>query len=339
MCIRSVSRIRSLFVGGSLFTLTTCFGQVSAPVVGLLANPEGTAISPVQGVLGASSVGSPIALFGDSRSYLAPGGGWALVRQRDGTVGLLKFSSLTPVSMQNVAGALTSPNLVSFSPGGKSAALFSATAGAVQVITGLDATNPKIAYQFSTSGLLAPQSVNISDSSALALILEQDGRLDLVSSGGNMQTVVTGSPNAGIAFLPGQSAALLVDGAAGTLSLLTGLDGVPQAQQLTASLPSAAGPVLVQTSRDGRYAFVVVEPVNSAYRIDLASGQVSSLAINDAVNRLDRLGIGDNFVVSAEPGKSAWLLIGGAANLETVFAPVPTIPQACGRIAGLGACR
>lgn len=337
MFIHRGSRIRSLVVAGCLFIGAACFGQVSAPVIGLLANSEGTQISPVRGVLGASSVGSPIAFLGSSRIDLAPGGGWALVRQRDGAIGLMTFSGVTAGSVQTVAGALTSPDLVSFSPGGTSAALFSTAAGAVQVLTALN-TAPRIAYQFSTSGMLTPQSLRISDNSALALVLEADGSVDLVSNGGNMQTVSRGNPNSGIAFLPGQSTAVLVDGSAGTLSLLTSLDGVPQVRQITGSLPSSAGSVLVQTSQDGKYAFAVLEPVSSAYRIDLTSGQTSSVAINGVANRLDRLGTGDNFVVSAEPGKSAWFLIGTAANLETIFAPVPTLPEVC-NLSAVGACK
>jgi hypothetical protein len=338
LSIRGDSRIRSLFAAGSVFAVAVCFGQVSTPVLGLLANSEGTEISPVLGVLGASSVGSPIALPGGiSRSYLAPGGGWALVRQRDGAVELLTFSGLTPGNVQTVAGALTSPDLVSFSPNGTSAALFSKAAGMVQVITALG-TAPRIAYQFSTSGMLTPQSLGISDNSALALVLEEDGRVDLVSNGGNPQTLSRGNPNSGIAFLPGQSTAVLVDGRAGTLSLLTGLAGVPQVQQISGSLPSFAGPVLVQTSQDGRFAFTVFESASSAYRIDLTSGQTSSAAINGAATRLDRLGAGDNFVVSAEPGNSAWFLIGTAANLEVVFAPIAPVPGTCERGAGRIAC-
>jgi DNA-binding beta-propeller fold protein YncE len=329
------SRIRSLFAAGSVFALGACFGQVSAPVIGLLANSEGTQISPVQGVLGASSVGAPIALLGGGRGYLAPGGGWALVRQGDGAVGLLTFSGLTPGNVQTVAGALTSPDLVSFSPTGKSAALFSRNAGVVQVLTALD-TTPQVAYQFSTSGMLNPQLFGISDNSAMALVLEENGRVDLVSSGGNVQTVYTGNLNTGIAFLPNQGTAALVDGGAGTLSLLTGLNAVPQVQQIGEHLPSSGGPVLVQTSQDGRYAFAVFESSSSAYRIDLTSGQTSSVAINGVANRLDRLGTGDSFLVSAEPANSAWFLIGAAANLEVVFASVAPVPAVCD--AGRGAC-
>jgi hypothetical protein len=330
LSIRGGNRIRSLFAAGSVFTLA-CFGQVSTPALGLLANAEGTEISPVLGVLGASFVGSPIVLpTGISHVYLAPGGGWALVRQPDGGVGLLTFSGFAPGNVQTIPGALASPDLVSFSPTGKSAALFSAAAGVVQVITALS-TTPQIAYQFSTSGMLSPQLLGISDNGAMMLIREEDGRVDLVSSGSNPQTVSRGNPNSAIAFLAGQSTAVLIDGTAGTLSLLTGLDGVPQVQQINGSLPALAGPVLVQTSEDGRFAFAVFGQANSAYRIDLTSGQVTSVAINGTATRLDRIGAADDFVVSAEPGNSAWFLIGTAANLEVVFAPTPPLP-------GLAAC-
>jgi hypothetical protein len=336
------SRIRGIFVAGSVFTVAACFGQISTPSLGLLTNANGTEISPVLGVLGASSVGSPITLPSEiSRSYLAPGGRWALVRQRDGTVGVLTFSNLAPGAVQTIPGALSAPDLVSFSPGGKSAALFSTASGVVQVMTALD-TAPHIAYQFSTSGMLSPRVLSISDNSAMALVGEEDGRVELVSSGGNPQTVFKGNPNFGIAFLPGQGRAVLVDGSAGTLSLLTGLDGVPQVQQIGGSLPSLAGPVLVQTSQDGRFAFAVFESANSAYRVDLANGQTASVAINGAATRLDRLGAADAFVVSAEPGKSAWFLTGTAANLELVFAPIVavrgSVSGACERGAGRIAC-
>jgi hypothetical protein len=200
-----------------------------------------------------------------------------------------------------------------------------------------------MAYQFSTSGMLSPQVVRVSDDGSLALVLEQDGRLDLVSNGGAPLVVSLVSPNSGIAFLPGQSTAVLVDGGAGTISLLANLDGAPQVRQIAGSLPGSTASPLVQTSQDGRFVFWVFARATTAYRIDLTTGQTQTIGLRSAATRLDRLGAGDDFVLSAEPGNSAWFLIGTAANLEIVFSPIsahPGLPSvSCGPGVRRGACR
>jgi hypothetical protein len=116
-------------------------GWISAPVVGLLTNSEETEIRGILGVPGASTLSAPIALpEGVMRIHLAPTQRWALAELEAGGLSLLHFEGTEPGLIQSVDGGFAASGLVSFSPTGHSAAMFSRETTTLQILTKLDST-------------------------------------------------------------------------------------------------------------------------------------------------------------------------------------------------------
>lgn len=319
--------VRSLFnISTVLIVLALSGGlalaQLSAPLVGLIEDNDGlqgAQIRPILGMPGASSVQSPLRLAGATRAYLAPGGGWALVRRERSALGLVTFTGSRPgetLTLQGIAGKV---DVVSFSPTGKSAALLSRSSGTIQVLTGLDGT-PQIAAAIDSPGL-SPQSVAVSDDGNSLVVLTQDGSLFFLSGQAPPRSIAIAGLLSGISFLPNQSSAVLADRASGTLSLISSANGVPGLRTVAGSLELAGEGVLVQPSRDGASVFIVALGGVSAYRVELASGATLTTALPIPATRLDRLRNGEAFVVSAELGQAAWFLVSSDSGLGTVFAP------------------
>ena len=319
--------------------------QMSAPLVGLIAgeSPSPGGIRPVLGVMGASSIQAPTAMPREiSRVYLAPTGGWALVQQsrsapgratvresrqallssrpdpRTAQLGLITFKGAEPGAVQPIANAAPNPSLVSFSPLGKSAGLL-ATSTDIQVLTGLDST-PRVAFQVSFHDPSGVKKIAVSDDGQLLMALTSEGQVYLLSNSTAPALVCAASPDSGIAFLPGQSSAVIADAAKGTLNLASIVGGVPAVRTVAAGMSSSGGETLVAASRDGGSAFVVAAGSASAWRVDLTTGSMQSATLPAVATRLERLRDGESFVFSAEPGRSAWFLTGRDSGLQAVFA-------------------
>jgi hypothetical protein len=295
--------------------------QMSAPLVGLIAgeNTGRGEIRAVLGVLGASSIQAPMRLpRGVSRVHLAPTGGWALVQQRGKAPGVVTFQGSVPSAVQTIADAAPSPDLVSFSPLGRSAGLL-ASSSVIQVLTGLDAT-PRVAFEvnfFDTSGV---KKIAVSDDGQLLAVLTAAGQVYMLSNSTAPQFAYAGSPSLGMAFLPNQATVVIADAGNGAIHLARIVNGVPVLRPVTGSLSVASGETLVEASRDGASAFVVASGDTSACRVELATGGMQSMTLPAVATRLDRLRDGESFVFSAEPGHSAWFLTGRDSGLQAVFA-------------------
>jgi hypothetical protein len=293
--------------------------QISAPLVGLIAGESPSEIRPVLGVLGASSIQASIHLpRGVLHVHLAPMGGWALVQQRGKPSGLVTFNGSMPGAVQTIADAAPNPDLVSFSPLGRSAALL-VSGDVVQVLTGLDST-PRMAYSANFYDSAGVKKIAVSDDGQLLTILTAAGQVYLLSSSIAPMLAYAGSPSLGVAFLPNQSTAVIADPANGAMNLASIVKGAPVLQPVTGSLSVGGGETLLEASRDGASAFVVASGGTSACRVELSTGGMQSMTLPAVATRLDRLRDGESFVFSAEPGHSAWFLTGRDSGLQAVFA-------------------
>jgi hypothetical protein len=303
-------------------------GWIAAPLAGLLANPEMTEVRAIQGVPGSATVSGAIRLpAGILKVHLAPAQGWALVEQAPArTLGLLPFAGLQPGGVALIDNALSAPDIVSFSPGGRSAAIVSNAAGMVQVLTGLDRT-PTVAMQTGISGLGVIGAAAISDDGTLTAVLTSEGRVFLLSATQAPQLIFQAGSPAGMTFLPAQQALAIADGAAATISVLDGLNRTPF---IRSALPgpnlSGAG-VLVRASGDAQSLFVAARGGTSAYRIDFANRSMSTLEVPASLSQMERLPGGDIFLFSANPGEAAWLLWANGTNLSASFAQPTEEPR------------
>ena len=214
--------------GTGLFAQSTSAGWIAAPFAGLLADQELTEVRAIQGVPGSSTVGGPIALPASVlRVHLAPAQAWALVEQAPSrTLGLMPFNGTQPGGVIAIGNAMSAPDIVSFSPGGRSAVAVSYRLATMQVFTGLDSA-PQMTMQTAISGLGDIGSVAVSDDGTLTAALMSDGRVLLLSATRTPQQIFQAGSPAGIGFLPNQAAVAIADGGAATVSVIDGLNGVP----------------------------------------------------------------------------------------------------------------
>ena len=298
---------------------TTAPGLISLPVVGLLQNK--TEVRGILGVAGSSTIGEPILFpLGTTGVYLAPAQRWALVRQLSG-LGFMTFNGIHPSAVTSISGAVSTPDMIAFSPTGRAAVLVSNATGLLQVLTGLDGT-PQVAMQAGISDLAGAgiQAAAVSDDGSLPVVLTGDGRIYLASAGASSKLIFQTGVPAGLSFLPNQPALAIADGNAATVSVMDGLANLPF-PRVVVSGPSLSGDhIFMQGSSDGKSVVMAAGGATTAYRIDLTDRSVRPLDVPAGVSQLERLGGSDVFLFSANPGEAAWLLLADSVSLKTGFA-------------------
>lgn len=292
-------------------------GAISSPLAGLFA--IGAEVRPIQGVPGASLVGDPIALPGsNARVYLAPLDRWALVETaRAASLSLVTFDGAAPGAATPIAGSLPSPDLVAFSPNGRNAVVYASLSGALQVLTHLD-TAPQIAIEADASSL-AVAAVAIGDDGALPVVWTRGAAVYLLRAGASPAPLFATGATGGMTFLPNQPVLAVVDGSAGSLTLLENLAGRPTTR-LTISGPQLSGDgIFVSATADGSGLIFGAAGGDTVYRADLAGQVVSSVNLPAGISRLERIGR-DVFLVSAKAGDAAWMVQADGATLRAGFA-------------------
>jgi len=293
--------------------------RMEAPLVGLTTNATNTRVSAIQGVPGASTIGDSIALpAGVNRVFLAPLQRWALVEQGPTRMlGRLSFQGSTPGSVVPVAGAVSSPLLVSFSSNGRNAALLSPTRETLQVLSGL-ADSPEIAMQCDVSGLDVTAAA-ISDDGAFPVVLTKAGDLYLLSPGGSRSLLMRTGSNSAIGFLASRASLVVADGAAGTVTVIDGLNASFSVRPPITGLSLSSGAVFMRGLSDGTAVVLAGSGSRTAYRVDLQDQSVRSLEVPATVSRMDPLS-GDAFLFSANPNQAAWILQADNGNFAAAFA-------------------
>lgn len=294
-------------------------GSIGEPIVGLVANTERTAISPIFGVPTSSTISDPIGLsFAVSRIDLAPAGQWALVQMGPtGAIGRMLLNGIAPGDITPIDGAMAMLDLVSFSSNGQNSALVSVATGTLQVLTQLQ-NSPQMSLQFDVSQWGTVTSIAVSDDGTLCAVLMQSGQVYLFAANASPQLIFQAGSPAGITFLPGQPAVAIADGAAAMITVLDGLHDQPYTG-ITMAGPNLAGnAVFLQPSGYPNVLVLSATGAQTVYRIDLADQSITSLDIPVPVSSLDPVS-GNVFVLSANRGEAAWLLSVDGTSLSATF--------------------
>jgi hypothetical protein len=187
------------------FAMLACsgFAQITIPSLGLL--PDSGGLRPVVGIPAAGSVGdvlplaSQLGLTAASRDYalaVAADSGAVLLITADG------------ISIK-LAGVVASPDLIQLSPQGSAAAIFSASAQKVQILTGLP-TSPAIFREVSTATLQgAPSALAVSDDGGLLAGIWPVGGY-LFRASGDLVPLAASAPLLAVAFSAGSSDLALI---------------------------------------------------------------------------------------------------------------------------------
>jgi hypothetical protein len=208
------------------------FGQdaplsISGPVLGFVADANGTTIQPIIGVLGASVVGQPLAMDSEIRNaVISPKQNLALATRGDNAEVVLIRLGADSVTMTYLDAGRTGADLIAISPSGTAAAAYTHSNKIVRFITRL-AQAPETAFEFDASDIAGRlQRMAISDDGALALLnftSDEDSTLWVVNSTGSRWVLPAQHPSAA-SFLGARHDAIIADDAAQEVFIIRGID-------------------------------------------------------------------------------------------------------------------
>jgi len=284
-------------------------------------------VRAILGIPGAAMLSTPLALpAGIENVYFAPRQNYALAEQSTGTVALLQFSGTQSGSIIAVPGTLHKPDLVTFSPNGLSAAIFSAEEGHLLVFTGLP-NSPQLSRDLSGGDLPAGiKTLALADDGATLLAGTSDSRVLVLRSGSAAQLAYSATDLAGIAFAPASTDALLFDHEGAKALLLQNVATAPSPRMLAEGLAGLSGAIVLEV--DNGSALVGAVNAKSLSRIDLQTLRVDSITLAAGLTTLRPLGISHRFLLSAQPGQAAWILDTSSDASAVYFVPPQRIAMA-----------
>jgi hypothetical protein len=268
-----------------VFTLAAGFAPGSArgqgirgPVLGFVADHAGTAVRPLLGIPGASFVGDRLPLdVGVRRLQVSPKQDYLLAqRNQDKAVVLFDLAAATltaqPLAFPGVA------DLISISPSGSSAAIYSSVTRSVHTLSGLP-SQPGQVLTFAVAkagGRVVGLSVN--DDGALALLRSEtlDGgtEISVISESGSWRVP---SDDAAVAFAPGSRDIVVADNLTKSVFIVTDIGGsyarlpvftsADETEVFTAATRSADGARVVVTAQSG-----------AVHIMELGTGQLTQLS-------------------------------------------------------------
>jgi hypothetical protein len=328
-------------------TTTPAATSPRGPQLGYLWDATQKNLFPLPGVAGATLYGAPLLPGGSVYVSGAVGGSrdagaWALLLDKTGTVDLLTLPSATTGlgAPAVVATRLPSDATITFSPSGTYAVIFSASANAALLVSGLP-SRPQVA-DLALPGALS--GVAVSDRGTVLAGWSKGTSGGVVQVGALSGTGATAIASVatwgGAAFVPGlgsgQEQAIVADNGAGLLLRLTGIGGEAPTFAALATGGNLQTPVGAAVSGDGLWAFAADSAKQQVVRVDL-SGSTPAIAIACACQpaRLLALPGGMLFEVSADqPAKPAWLLDAHTLAPRTFFVPALPAPAASATAAG-----
>jgi hypothetical protein len=288
-------------------------GKLGAPALGFAFDQSAHALRRIQGIPGASLVGSPVEFgIAVSAAYVAPRLDSAFVLADDGRMHLFGLTADVPV--ERTIDLQGSPLRVVFSPSGSAAALYSA--GSLQVIQGLPdapvvAANIRLRIN-PRSGRAVPDALAISDDGAY-LLYSTGGPIEMIGVAGDSRRVVASGTGSLAAFAPGGHDAAIIDSE--KLVLFQDIAGAATERRFA----GLATPSALAFSTDSQKLFVASATGRAVTTIQVASGDRAALACDCAPAALIPMG---SVIRLTELGNEPlWLL--DTASDRVVFVPAP----------------
>ncbi|MBI4875966.1 MAG: hypothetical protein HY822_15120 [Acidobacteria bacterium] len=284
-----------------------------SPVLGYLVTQDPLELRPISGIPGAAVRGEPLPLpEGLTALRLAPGPRYALAERGDPIPpAVLLLDGGTPAVLP-LEGVLTGAGLVAFSPSATSAALYSARERRLQVLAGLP-SRPQIVRDLPWN---EPAALAVSDDAQSLLASDASGTVSLLAADGGTQFLFRAREPGALAFLPNRADALILD--RDEVYLLGGLDGAVSSRLLASGLER---PAELLAAAGGKSALVTDRDGLRVWWIDIASATLQAVDVPAGPLRLEPLRLADAFLISAEPGEPAWLLVRGGAQMRSYFIP------------------
>ena len=230
------------------------------------SNPSVT-VRAILGVPGAAMLSGALTLpRGVAGAYFAPGQNFALIQRSAGNLALLQFNGTLAGPLQAISGSISRPDIVSFSPNGSAAAVFSTDEGRLTILNGLPAS-PQLSRDVSANLPAGIQALALADDGATLLAVTSDGRVLLLPSGGGTETIYSGGQLSGLVFAPASTDALVFDGDGSKVMLLQHVSTAPATRLLAQGLSGISGTALLQF--DANTAWIGAVNGKQLSRIDL----------------------------------------------------------------------
>jgi hypothetical protein len=282
--------------------------EVRVPLLGYVYDSGAGAVRAIEGVPGASLLGSALAL--DS----APIASAAAAADQNYLLAITSSGEallLTPgngaISAQPIPGATSPIDVFSLSPSGSSAALYNSSADLIQIVTGLPGS-PTVAREIGNVGAPVDRLAVSDDGKLLLIALQGASPVLLAASDGQPLPISVLAPVSAIVFRAGAHDAVLVD-TSGRITAVSHLDTSPDYQLVQ---DASASTVAAGYSRDGRRVFTAnADGTIAAY--DLSSGDSSNISCSCVPTGLYPMQ-GDSVFRLNEPSDPPLLLFDGPRN-------------------------
>jgi hypothetical protein len=291
------------------------------PLLGYVPDAGQRKLRPVWGTPGASTLGDPLQLTHELL-WVVPGKDAAVVRSKANLAGLALVSlpEVGTVEMP-IPGSSAEMTMLAQSSSGAAAAMVLAGGNRLLVITGLP--DHALATQLDISSLPEePVSLAISESAQVLIGLKRGsgGEIHLVQRDGSSRLVAIVSDPKSLKFFPTGNAALVVDAAAGTVSLID-LSAASGASPIAGQADGIAQPLDVEISDDGERIFVLNTGGTELVTLEPKTGGNWSLPLSRRVSGFSRLGERDLFQMTECCDQPVLLLDAAGINPRLVFVP------------------
>ncbi len=300
--------------------------QMQSPVLGFV-HGAGSEVRAIGGIPGASTLSSPLTVPAGVESLnFAPSQKYALVKRTDGaSLGLMTFSGANPGTLVQIVGGISKPNVISFSPQGGAAALYSESEGRLQVFAGLP-DHAQLAREIKSGDLPgAVRLLAIADDGVTLLEGTVDNTVFLLA-GSTPQMLASVADLGGLAFTPQSNDTLIFDRSEGALSLLQGVSGGRSRRLLASGLTGLDGNIDLES--DGARVLITSTGARHLWGIDLQSLAVQEIQLPMTPARLEPLRVSGHYLLAWQPGQPAWILNTNQEGVTVYFVPAAAEAQA-----------
>lgn len=276
---------------------------IAVPILGYLLDSDGAGLVPIRGVASAPLLGDLVAKpAGVERIYLPPRQHYALVEQS--TTGALAIWHLARRHMAAdqdlldlIPGVSANPDIVAFSPSGKSAALYSSSQTQIQVLTGLPA-RPVVqtAISAATAGQLT--TIALSDDGQIVLATNSTGQIELSADGKLLHAVPWTYSLRAASFMSNTHNVLLSDARQRQLLLIQSVEAPNSAP---AVLGNGLEPDHLAVASDGETILALDTARQMLWQIDARTLAAKLVPAGQQAQTLITLRDGHTFLLSNSP--------------------------------------
>jgi hypothetical protein len=234
----------------------------------------------------------------------------------------MTFQGAVEGSLIAISGGISQPDIISFSPSGNAAALYSKAEGRLQVIIGLP-DSPQVARVIPRNDL--PDEVRflaVADDEVTLLEGTAHSAIYLLPEGGSPQFLHGVGDLEGLAFVPGSGDVVVFDREGGTAFLLQEVTSASAYFALAEGLTGLGGNVFLQVNSGS--AILASTNSNNLCQIDLQSLLAQNIHLPGLPQMLQPLRTSGDYLLFYQPGQPAWILDSHGEAGAVSFVPAST---------------